>query len=709
MTTGIGSVPSGNNGHYADNDDMTPTILSRSHSAPTLRTQALGQTQSVRHHVTFSERRFDIKTLPADLQRVYHQLSERFGEEYGLIFCFTVRTAVELHRAWHMTLLTSKILQQLKDRFDMRMTWELGVIHLKFRVEDGGFELHRKVPYDYDAEFQDLYMKIAVAFIEGNINIHQALIFQTETKLGKHTAKSGLFLRKHPGRLILYPLEAATCAVIFFGGDWTDGGVAAVCGLATGLVDMSLQKYASADTQILVDAAVGFVTGIVGGLFYQYTGESNCLSAIFLGTLYWFFYGTAFVIGILEIVAGELQTGVTRFIAVSVKTFVLTLGSVIGLQLIVSENAFDAWNAQTGPEVCNTIDLKEMWWRTPLYLLCSASALGQYRTPIVSYWRGLVVQLVGYEIQFQMFTYFAARHDRDFLDTAISNIVAAAASVLVACTMSYVLDNLGFYYSARLLQRDRGEKFSTLGECAYRFAAAAVRFHHRLGIGRESSYEALMLLQDKLPRSTAELADPNHPRQEIRLTPEEEAVLVEAIVDAENLNNWSLLMPTVYQLVPGSLIALLWYNAVFPPPLIETRRIIPALNVTYIDFSSNPRGDDVFYGLFVISTSLALGLLLGFAIVSEVSPRLRFIFSRFAWCQPPSDRTEEEKKREEERVERLRFRQQGITNVVATDDPSDDQLSRTGMTRDGIGLDRVGAIRRENEVSSLSAVQEKES
>ncbi len=29
-----------------------------------------------------------------------------------------------------------------------------------------------------------------------------------------------------------------------------------------------------------------------------------CLSAVYLGTLYWFFYGAAFVIGILEIIAG---------------------------------------------------------------------------------------------------------------------------------------------------------------------------------------------------------------------------------------------------------------------------------------------------------------------------------------------------------------------------------------------------------------------
>jgi len=60
---------------------------------------------------------FNIKSLPADLQRVYKSLRKEYGDEYALTMIFSIRTAVELHRAWHMSLLTSKILQQLKDRF----------------------------------------------------------------------------------------------------------------------------------------------------------------------------------------------------------------------------------------------------------------------------------------------------------------------------------------------------------------------------------------------------------------------------------------------------------------------------------------------------------------------------------------------------------------------------------------------------------------
>jgi uncharacterized membrane protein YjjP (DUF1212 family) len=201
----------------------------------------------------------------------------------------------------------------------MRMTWDLGVLRLVFRVEDGAYELHRRVPYDYDSEFQDIYHRIAMALIDGQINVHEALVYQREAKQGKHTAKSGLFIRNFPTRLLLYPGQAATCAVIFFNGEWIDALVAALCGFAAGLIDYGLSCVGGQAT-VLLDVLVGISTGVIGGLFFRWgqAGETcmanpedtaactaaPCLSAVYLGTLYWFFYGTAFVIGILEIIAG---------------------------------------------------------------------------------------------------------------------------------------------------------------------------------------------------------------------------------------------------------------------------------------------------------------------------------------------------------------------------------------------------------------------
>eukprot|EP00808_Paulinella_micropora_P029702 g56736.t1 len=223
--------------------------------------------------------RFDASLLPKDMLRVFAKLKQRHGEEYALLVVFLMQTAIELHRAWHMTLLTSELLLQLKNHFKLRVTWSLGVLRLKFRIEDGDYELHRRVPYDYDSEFQDLYTKVAVALIEDRIDIHAALKFQIECKQGKHTAPCGLFLREHPGRLVLYPIEAATCAVVFFNGNWRDAGVAALCGLVTGLIEANIKRFGQIGSVVL-DLFVGLATGVIAGVFQRFLGPNFCLSSI---------------------------------------------------------------------------------------------------------------------------------------------------------------------------------------------------------------------------------------------------------------------------------------------------------------------------------------------------------------------------------------------------------------------------------------------
>eukprot|EP00546_Thalassionema_frauenfeldii_P010529 CAMPEP_0178916474 /NCGR_PEP_ID=MMETSP0786-20121207/12664_1 /TAXON_ID=186022 /ORGANISM="Thalassionema frauenfeldii, Strain CCMP 1798" /LENGTH=652 /DNA_ID=CAMNT_0020589823 /DNA_START=49 /DNA_END=2007 /DNA_ORIENTATION=+ len=571
-------------------EDVVDNESFNTDSRRTAMRDAANKQKSIRHDIEFSERKFNIKTLPADMQRVYKQLADKHGEVYGLLWIFSVRTAVELHRGWHMPLLTSKILQQIKDKFEMRMTWNLGVFKLIFRVDDGAFEIHRKVPFDYDSEFQDLYTKTAAALVEGRIDVHEALLHQTEIKKGMHTAKSGLlFQRNYPGRLLVYPWQAATCAIIFFGGSYNDAGVAAICGFVAGLLEWGIGAIGG-DFKILNDFIVGISTGIIASLFFQYESPTYCLKAIFLGTLYWFFYGTAFVIGILEIIAGELETGVTRFVAVAIKTFVLSLGAAFGMYMIMQDpNPYDTWYEQKNNCGNDNYFTTEDWARILMYLLCSGAALAQYRFPIVNYWRGLAVQLAGYEVQYQMQQWLTT--DDDFLDNAISNVVGAVAAVFASELIAYVVDNVLWYYNARILQRKDGGK---LGSFFFGVSAFFVRLNHYFFLGRKSDYEILEL-DKKLRQQRVELYDSSHSREAITLEPKEEALMREAIISSEPVSTWSILMPAVYQLVPGSMIANLWFNSIFPP---ETE---------------SPE-NDVFSVLMVISTSLALGLLLGFAI-----------------------------------------------------------------------------------------------
>ena len=63
--------------------------------------------------------------------------------------------------------------------------------------------------------------------------------------------------------------------------------------------------------------------------------------------------------------------------------------------------------------------------------------------------------------------------------------------------------------------------------------------------------------------------DPSHPRDRINLPTEDENLVLETIVGGQDINIWAILMPAVYQLVPGSIIAKLWFNAIFPPINVE--------------------------------------------------------------------------------------------------------------------------------------------
>ena len=127
----------------------------------------------------------------------------------------------------------------------------------------------------------------------------------------------------------------------------------------------------------------------------------------------------------------------------------------------------------------------------------------------------------------------------------------------------------------------------------------------------------------------------------------------------------------------------LWYNAVFPPPLVDSVRFINGTDITYMDKAANPIADDVFYGLWVISTSLALGLLLGFAIVQFVAHLLMFFWGFTKSCRKQAV-TDEEKAVEAARLRRVQFRQQGVMKLDADEDPSED-MGDNGAVLPGSG------------------------
>ena len=82
-----------------DSNNGKNTEMNTKSTKPELMRWEFKQT-TLNRHVELSERKFDINTLPIDMRRVYDHLETQFGEEYGLLVIFSMRTAIELHRSW---------------------------------------------------------------------------------------------------------------------------------------------------------------------------------------------------------------------------------------------------------------------------------------------------------------------------------------------------------------------------------------------------------------------------------------------------------------------------------------------------------------------------------------------------------------------------------------------------------------------------------
>jgi len=298
------------------------------------------------------------------------------------------------------------------------------------------------------------------------------------------------------------------------------------------------------------------------------------------------------------------------------------------------------------------------WWRLPLYILCSVSVLGQYRFVVMNYWLGLLVQLAGYEIQYRVNNHFKDRHTFDGMDTVYANVSGSVAAVVAASFLCLMLEIVRKSTTVKMMQNNEEEKLSMFGKFMNSVYGSWVHWASRLGITRG------------LPRQVARVRKKLEELTETQvLSVEEEAILIAGVVESQEFNVWSFLMPAIYQLVPGSKIALFWYGTIFPfTPLANV------VNVTALDSyedSAAPIVDSSYYDLMLISVSLALGLLLGLALVRVVGYAF---FTITALCRDKR-KPEEEIVKIASKNQREYFRR-GVSRQNVDDDPSDEKWEK---------------------------------
>ena len=201
---------------------------------------------------------------------------------------------------------------------------------------------------------------------------------------------------------------------------------------------------------------------------------------------------------------------------------------------MVVGNATDVWFEQQ--ENCGTgsgIDLTVVWWRVPLYLLCSVAVLGQYRFPVARYWRALVTMLIGYEVQYRTQTFFNNIHDQDALDTALSNVLGCASAVVSACIVSYWLNQFQYFNDLRILNPDHPDTKNFMGKTIRRYKKFLVKLESLVGLSRSIDKDRLEM-EKKLKKEWKKDAS----QRDIVLKENEHNVLLDTIIGTQDMNIW---------------------------------------------------------------------------------------------------------------------------------------------------------------------------
>lgn len=123
---------------------------------------------------------------------------------------------------------------------------------------------------------------------------------------------------------------------------------------------------------------------------------------------------------------------------------------------------------------------------------------------------------------------------------------------MISAVLLYAMVNIvrSPYYDV-LLHRGRASRWR---RCIYGLTAFFIGFGKVFGCVLRTEAKKLAMARNLSALNRKKLDE----EETIMLGQMEEQLLVDSIIDAESSNIWAILMPAVYMLVPGSMIAKLW-------------------------------------------------------------------------------------------------------------------------------------------------------
>ena len=255
-----------------------------------------------------------------------------------------------------------------------------------------------------------------------------------------------------------------------------------------------------------------------------------------LGTLYWFLYGTAFVISLYEISNNQLITGTTRFIQATLRSYGLAFGSLIGVWIAAygGEARYEAVE-----ESCSLKDgqISNNLWYLLLFPGSAIACLMQFRVKLVHFPVCFIVQCVAYGFQYLLGTVWK---QPEFLANLIPAFLATITSALcINITHRLKIYNLEVKREAYLLERKKNDNEA----------------EHSSRTTTEEGAVERVVLSGTTPGGEEQSVRSHHDSNVIAFVSDRE--LYTKNDSSERLQYassdlWFCLLPALYLLVPGS-------------------------------------------------------------------------------------------------------------------------------------------------------------
>lgn len=269
--------------------------------------------------------------MPLKLRRLVKRLEdlEELTEDDILSILLIVRLGDSMLQAGYATFLTRSFVEELCQKLDQTdLDMELELAATRWTYQQGTVMTYHRLSYETDSHAMRALSRIALAVLEGKETVVEAL---HKIKIVENEEFTGFqkFYRNYPGNLITLPMVSSAGCILYFGGTLLDAGVCVITSIVAGFITYycSLAPQTSNISDILIAIVAAIISTVSVLLFDGYV----CFPAQVLGVVIWFVPGFDFVLSFYEISHNLVQTGTSRFVLATLKSYILAFGLVLGL------------------------------------------------------------------------------------------------------------------------------------------------------------------------------------------------------------------------------------------------------------------------------------------------------------------------------------------------------------------------------------------